>query len=286
VGDKVFRVAVVPAQMPAHVRPVGRARAPVAAAARARIPGLQRNPERPARQVEDGRPLAFVFHCFGGYIHWQPCQTAAGRRGFSGRNTMSSKAPRFVPSIRLARYDVINKKGEDLGQVQTFVVDMSEGIIAFALVAFGGFLGISDKWFAIPWEALKWHPTTNKFVLSMSEKVLKEAPGMDKDLWVEEIEKWQEERDLNLLDRYYTHHGYESYKGIVQERITSRGRHKVDAKFEINKDKAGEFRFRMVAVNGEVIAVSEGYTTKDNVLNGIASVKTNAAAAVIEDNTL
>jgi len=179
VGDKVFRVAVVPAQMPAHVRPVGRARAPVAAAARARIPGLQRNPERPARQVEDGRPLAFVFHCFGGYIHWQPCQTAAGRRGFSGRNTMSSKAPRFVPSIRLARYDVINKKGEDLGQVQTFVVDMSEGIIAFALVAFGGFLGISDKWFAIPWEALKWHPTTNKFVLSMSEKVLKEAPGMD-----------------------------------------------------------------------------------------------------------
>ena len=66
VADKVFRVAVVPAQMPALVRPVGRATAPVAAAARERIPGLQRNPERPSRQVEDGRPFAFVFHCFGG----------------------------------------------------------------------------------------------------------------------------------------------------------------------------------------------------------------------------
>jgi len=48
VADKVFRVAVVPARIPAHVRPVGQARAPVAAAARERIPGLQRNRERPA----------------------------------------------------------------------------------------------------------------------------------------------------------------------------------------------------------------------------------------------
>ncbi|MDD1711007.1 MAG: PRC-barrel domain-containing protein, partial [Methanoregulaceae archaeon] len=57
---------------------------------------------------------------------------------------------RFVPSISLARYDVVNKKGEDMGQVQTFIVDMRYGLIAFALVAFGGFLGITDKWFALP----------------------------------------------------------------------------------------------------------------------------------------
>jgi sporulation protein YlmC with PRC-barrel domain len=45
----------------------------------------------------------------------------------------------------LAQYDVVNKKGDDMGQVQTFVVDMHEGLIAFALVSFGGFLGITDK---------------------------------------------------------------------------------------------------------------------------------------------
>jgi len=197
-----------------------------------------------------------------------------------------SKSVRFVPTNRLKQYDVINKKGEDMGQVQTFVVDMHEGLIAFALVAFGGFLGISDKWFAIPWAALKWHPETMKFILNMSEEVLKNAPGMHKDNWAAEIEKWQKEKDMELLDRYYTSHGYESYMGVVQEKITQKGRHKVDAKFEINKDAAGDFRFKLVAVNGQTIAVSEGYSTKDNALNGIESVKQTAAQAVIEDKTI
>ncbi len=199
---------------------------------------------------------------------------------------MSSKSARFVPSIRLAQYDVINKKGEDMGQVQTFVIDMREGLIAFAIVAFGGFFGITDKWFAMPWVALEWHPEKRKFILDMPEEVLKNAPGMDKDKWLEEIDKWQEEKDLVSLDRYYTYYGYESYLGIVQKMIAKRGRRKVAAKFEIDKDVAGEFRFKLVAVNGETIAVSEGYTTKESAMTGIDSVKNNAADAVIEDKTV
>jgi len=199
---------------------------------------------------------------------------------------MSSKSARFIPTNRLEEYDVVNKKGDDMGQVQTFVMDMQEGLIAFALVSFGGILGISDKWFAIPWAALELHPETMKFILDIPEEVLENAPGMDKSKWLEEIDKWKKEKDLELLDRYYTSHGYESCMGIVQQAITKRGRRKVDAKFEINKDVAGEFRFKLVAVNGETIAVSEGYTTKDNALNGIESVKQNAAEAVIEDKTV
>jgi uncharacterized protein YegP (UPF0339 family)/sporulation protein YlmC with PRC-barrel domain len=196
-----------------------------------------------------------------------------------------SKSARFVPTIRLKQYDVVNKQGQDMGQVQTFVVDMNEGLIAFALVSFGGTLGFSDKWFAMPWAALKWHPETTQFILDMPDDVLKNAPGMDKDKWLEEIDKWQEEKDLELLDHYYTLHGYESYAGIVQQAMTL-GRRKVDAKFEINKDKAGEYRFKLVAVNGEIIAVSEGYTNKAGVMNGIESVKLNAPAAVIDDTTV
>jgi uncharacterized protein YegP (UPF0339 family) len=66
----------------------------------------------------------------------------------------------------------------------------------------------------------------------------------------------------------------------------TQGRRKVDAKFEINKDVAGEFRFKLVAVNGEIIAVSEGYTNKAGVMNGIESVKLNAPAAIIDDTTI
>jgi len=192
---------------------------------------------------------------------------------------------RFIPTNRLEEYDIVNKDGDDMGQVQTFVMDMQEGLIAFALISFGGILGISDKWFAVPWAALEWRPEKTKFVLDMDDEILKNAPGMKKGKWLEEIDKWKKEKDLELLDRYYTHHGYESYKGIVQQAVTKIGRRKPDAKFEINMDRAGEFRFNLVALNGEIIAVSEGYTTKDNALNGIESVRRNAAEAIIEDNT-
>ena len=52
-------------------------------------------------------------------------------------------------------------------------------------------------------------------------------------------------------------------------------------KFEIYQDKAGEFRFRLKATNGQVIAVSEGYKAKASCENGIASVKKNAVDAPI-----
>ncbi|MBQ1468990.1 MAG: YegP family protein [Solobacterium sp.] len=53
-------------------------------------------------------------------------------------------------------------------------------------------------------------------------------------------------------------------------------------KFEVYTDKAGEFRFRLKAKNGQIIAVSEGYKSKKSCLNGIESVKKNAVDAKIE----
>ena len=53
-------------------------------------------------------------------------------------------------------------------------------------------------------------------------------------------------------------------------------------KFELYTDKAGEFRFRLKARNGEVIAASEGYKAKASCLNGIDSVRRNAPDAAVE----
>ena len=54
-------------------------------------------------------------------------------------------------------------------------------------------------------------------------------------------------------------------------------------KYQVYTDKAGEFRFRLCARNGEIIAVSEGYTSKQNCLLGIESVKRNAPDAPITE---
>lgn len=111
---------------------------------------------------------------------------------------------RFVPTNRLERYDLVNEQGQDLGQMQNFVIDMLTGRIAFVIVAFGGVLGISDKWFAMPWEILTWHTGEKKFIVDMPQDVLKTAPGMNKDKWAEEI-------NSDWLAKCYLHYGLAPY---------------------------------------------------------------------------
>jgi len=60
----------------------------------------------------------------------------------------------------------------------------------------------------------------------------------------------------------------------------------VAAKFVVYLDKAKKFRFRLVAPNGEIIAVGEAYESKASCLNGIKSIQKNAPIAVINDETI
>ena len=68
----------------------------------------------------------------------------------------------------------------------------------------------------------------------------------------------------------------------LEDRTEPEGRAVTNPKFEIYQDKAGAYRFRLKARNGEIIASSEAYTAKVGCLNGIESVKKNAEDAEIE----
>ena len=111
---------------------------------------------------------------------------------------------RLVPSSKLKTYDVVNANGEDMGQVQNFMIDMVTGRVALVIVAFGGMLGVSDKCIAIPFERLVWKPMDMKFVLNMPRSVLEDAPGIDKD-------KWPEEVNADWLHGVYTRYGCSPY---------------------------------------------------------------------------
>ena len=69
-------------------------------------------------------------------------------------------------------------------------------------------------------------------------------------------------------------------KAAVEDQ--TKGEKAKNPKFEIYKDKAGEFRFRLKASNGEIILASEGYTRMASCKNGIASVVKNAAAPTVK----
>lgn len=78
---------------------------------------------------------------------------------------------------------VVNRQKEDLGKIEHLMIDVEKGRVAYAVLSFGGFLGMGDKLFAIPWNALAVDTGEKQFVLDVDKKLLEHAPGFDKDHW-------------------------------------------------------------------------------------------------------
>jgi len=63
------------------------------------------------------------------------------------------------------------------------MIEMSSGRIGYAVLSYGGFLGMGDRLFAVPWQALRLDTQNKRFTLNASKDQLKNAPGFDKDHW-------------------------------------------------------------------------------------------------------
>ena len=91
--------------------------------------------------------------------------------------------PQLMGADTLLGNDVYNKDGEDLGDIKEFMIDMASGKVAYAVLSFGGVLGMGDTLFAVPWPALKLDTVNKRFTLDVPKETLKDAPGFDKDKW-------------------------------------------------------------------------------------------------------
>lgn len=78
---------------------------------------------------------------------------------------------------------VRNSSGASLGKIEEIMIDVNNGKIAYAVLSFGGFLGIGDKLFAVPWNSLTLNSAAQEFILDVDKTVLENAPGFDKDNW-------------------------------------------------------------------------------------------------------
>lgn len=79
--------------------------------------------------------------------------------------------------------EVCNLQDEELGTIQDLMLDVNDGTIRYAVLASGGFLGLGDRLFAVPWKALKLDKENERFLLDVDLERLKNAPGFDKDNW-------------------------------------------------------------------------------------------------------
>lgn len=92
-------------------------------------------------------------------------------------------AKRWAKSSSLIGTKVTNTAKEDLGRLEDVVVDAQSGRIIYGVLSFGGFLGMGDKLFAIPWDALELSGDAKAFVFNVTKEQLKDAQGFDKAQW-------------------------------------------------------------------------------------------------------
>ena len=102
---------------------------------------------------------------------------------YKGRSTSGGPGPELMGAGTLIGDDVYNHKEEDLGDIKEIMLDMRTGEVAYAVLSFGGVLGMGEKLFAVPWESLTLDTVNKRFLLDVDKDQLKNAPGFDKDHW-------------------------------------------------------------------------------------------------------
>jgi hypothetical protein len=90
--------------------------------------------------------------------------------------------------------DVYNHQTEYLGNIQEIMLDMRSGKVSYAVLSFGGVLGIGEKLFAVPWAALTLNTKDKRFQMNVEKARLKHAPGFEKGRWPNVADpSWQKE---------------------------------------------------------------------------------------------
>jgi sporulation protein YlmC with PRC-barrel domain len=117
---------------------------------------------------------------------------------------MKAASHQVLSATTIVGDPVENAQGESLGKIEELMIDLDRGSIAYAVLSFGGVLGIGDKLFAVPWEALSVDTTDKKVRLDVNKERLEDAPGFDKD-------HWPSAADQSFLDQVYAYYEVTPY---------------------------------------------------------------------------
>jgi sporulation protein YlmC with PRC-barrel domain len=105
-----------------------------------------------------------------------------------------------VKTAEVIGIEVKNAKKESLGSVHEIVLDKRNGNVRYVVLSFGGFLGLGDKLFALPWNAISYDEDEQAFILNVDKDKLKDAPSFDK-------EKWPNMSDARWGEGIYNYYG-------------------------------------------------------------------------------
>lgn len=106
---------------------------------------------------------------------------------------------KFLSATTLIGDKVENPEGDSLGDLKEIMLDTVAGKISYAVISFGGILGMGDKLFAVPWKSLTIDHVGHKLILDVRKDRLKDAPGFDKNNWP----NFADSTFAETIDAYY-----------------------------------------------------------------------------------
>lgn len=125
-------------------------------------------------------------------------------RATTTRAEKSGPGPRLMTASTLEGNHVVNLQGETLGEIKEIMLDVPRGRIAYAVMSAGGFLGMGDKLFALPFSALTLDTDRKCFILDAPKETIESAPGFDKD-------RWPDAADMTWQRDVHSHYGRTPY---------------------------------------------------------------------------
>ena len=90
---------------------------------------------------------------------------------------------RVLSASTLTKDSVRNRLNEEVGSIKEIMIDVPSGRVAYVVLSVGGFLGMGERLFAIPWESLVLDEDRKCFILDVDKSRLENAPGFDKSNW-------------------------------------------------------------------------------------------------------
>lgn len=94
----------------------------------------------------------------------------------TGDSAAIDETNRLIASNKIEGTAVYQPDGEHIGSVHNFMVDKLSGKVAYAVMSFGGFLGIGERYHTLPWDTLKYDPEFGGYVVNVSREKLESGP--------------------------------------------------------------------------------------------------------------
>lgn len=115
----------------------------------------------------------------------------------------------LIPADRVNGTDVVNKAGEKLGKIEDVAIEKVSGEVAYAILSFGGLLGIGAKYHPVPWKLLKYDTDKAAYVIPLEKADLETAPMIDE----KELSGWNDGLSRDAIYNYYSSYGIGPYWG-------------------------------------------------------------------------